>query len=75
MRRVPSRTPLSIVFALVRGSPAAAMLVGLIVGLAATAVALGGRTDDRLVETAVTVLAAFGSLLVAEHFHVSGVLA
>jgi CPA1 family monovalent cation:H+ antiporter len=47
--------------------------VGLAVGLAA--IALAGRTDDRLVETALTVLAAFSSLLVAERFHVSGVLA
>jgi CPA1 family monovalent cation:H+ antiporter len=34
-----------------------------------------GRTADRMVETAVTVAAAYGSFLVAEHFHLSGVLA
>ena len=36
---------------------------------------LAGRTDDRLVEITLTTLAAFGSFLLAEHFHVSGVLA
>jgi CPA1 family monovalent cation:H+ antiporter len=45
---------------------------------AAVAVALlliAGRTSDRLVEITLTTLAAFGSFLLAEHFHVSGVLA
>jgi CPA1 family monovalent cation:H+ antiporter len=37
--------------------------------------ALAGRTNDRLVEITLTTLAAFGSFLLAEHFHVSGVLA
>lgn len=36
---------------------------------------LGGRTDDHLVEITLTTLAAYGSFLLAEHFHVSGVLA
>jgi CPA1 family monovalent cation:H+ antiporter len=36
--------------------------------------ALAGRTQDRLVEITLTTLAAFGSFLLAEHFHVSGVL-
>lgn len=36
---------------------------------------LGGRTEDHLVEITLTALAAFGSFLLAEHFHVSGVLA
>lgn len=36
---------------------------------------LAGRTSDRLVEITLTTLAAFGSFLLAEHFHVSGVLA
>lgn len=36
---------------------------------------LGGRTRDHLVEITLTTLAAFGSFLLAEHFHVSGVLA
>src|SRR3954452_13882922 len=45
---------------------------------AAVAVSLlliAGRTSDRLVEITLTTLAAFGSFLLAEHFHVSGVLA
>ena len=36
---------------------------------------LAGRTHDRLVEIALTMLIAYGSFLVAEHFHASGVLA
>ena len=40
------------------------------------AVALAGRpTADHLVETALTAAAAYGSFLLADHFHVSGVLA
>ena len=40
------------------------------------AVALAGRsTADHLVETALTMAAAYGSFLLADHFHVSGVLA
>ena len=42
-------------------------------GLAA--VALAGTSDDHLVETALSAIAAFGSFLIAEHFHASGVLA
>ncbi|HZZ61044.1 MAG TPA: sodium:proton antiporter [Roseiarcus sp.] len=49
------------------------LLVGLVVGAAAVVVA--GTSDDHLVETALTVLAAFGSFLLADHFHGSGVLA
>jgi CPA1 family monovalent cation:H+ antiporter len=50
---------------------------GIAIGLAvgATAVALAGRTTDHLVETALTTVAAYGSFLLAEHFHCSGVLA
>lgn len=33
------------------------------------------RTSEHLIETALTTIAAFGSFLLAEHFHVSGVLA
>jgi CPA1 family monovalent cation:H+ antiporter len=36
---------------------------------------IAGRTSDRLVEITLTTLAAFGSFLLAEHFHASGVLA
>src|SRR5450432_2446459 len=36
---------------------------------------LAGRTPDYLVEITFTTLAAYGSFFVAEHFHLSGVLA
>jgi monovalent cation:H+ antiporter, CPA1 family len=36
---------------------------------------IAGRTSDPLVEITLTTLAAFGSFLLAEHFHMSGVLA
>ncbi len=49
------------------------LLVGLLVGLAAVVIA--GTSDDHLVETALTAIAAFGSFLIAERFHASGVLA
>ncbi len=49
------------------------LLIGLLVGLAAVLIA--GTSDDHLVETALTAVAAFGSFLVAEHLHASGVLA
>jgi CPA1 family monovalent cation:H+ antiporter len=57
-------------FAVIAGG---GLLVGLLVGLAA--VALAGTSDDHLVETALSAIAAFGSFLIAEHFHASGVLA
>ena len=46
---------------------------GLIIGAAAIFVA--GRTDEHLVETALTAVAAYGSFLIADHFGASGVLA
>jgi CPA1 family monovalent cation:H+ antiporter len=36
---------------------------------------LAGRTNDHLVEITLTTVAAYGSFLLAEHFHLSGVLA
>src|SRR5271169_2310450 len=39
------------------------------------AVMFAGASDDHLVETALTAVAAFGSFLIAEHFGASGVLA
>ena len=36
---------------------------------------IAGRTTDRLVEITLTMLIAYGSFLLAEHFHASGVLA
>jgi CPA1 family monovalent cation:H+ antiporter len=49
------------------------LLVGAVTGFAALLVA--GRTEDHLVEMAVTMAAAYGAFLLAEHLHVSGVLA
>ena len=49
------------------------ILVGLLCGGAAILVA--GRTSDHLVETALTTVAAYGSFLLAESLHLSGVLA
>lgn len=49
------------------------LAVGALVG--AVCLALSGRTQDHMVEIAVTNVGAFGSFLVAEHFHLSGVLA
>jgi CPA1 family monovalent cation:H+ antiporter len=48
-------------------------LVGAII--AAGFMLLAGRTPDYLVEVTFTTLAAYGSFSVAEHFHMSGVLA
>ncbi|QIG78657.1 cation:proton antiporter [Stakelama tenebrarum] len=36
---------------------------------------IAGRTSDRLIEVTLTMLVAYGSFLLAEHFHCSGVLA
>ena len=50
---------------------------GILVGLLCAGAALlaGGRTADRMVETALTVVVAYGSFLGAEALHLSGVLA
>src|SRR5437868_156590 len=49
---------------------------GLIIGLAVSGVVLVivGRTDDPLVEITLTAIAAYGSFLIAEHFHASGII-
>ena len=52
---------------------AGGLAIGLLVGLAAVLIA--GTSDDHLVETALTAVAAFGSFLVAQYAGVSGVLA
>ena len=52
---------------------AGGILVGLVCGSAASA--LAGRTSDHLVEATLTTVAAYGSFLLAENFHFSGVLA
>lgn len=44
-------------------------------GLAWLILLLAGRTDDHLVEITLTTVIAYGSFLLAEHFHFSGVLA
>ena len=49
------------------------VLCGLLVG--GLALLLTGRTDDHLVEIAFTSISAYGAFLLAEHFHLSGVLA
>ncbi len=49
------------------------VLSGLVVG--GLALALAGSTHDHLISSAVTTIAAYGAFLLAEHFHVSGVLA
>src|SRR5207237_4030709 len=50
---------------------------GIVCGAAVGGLALliAGRTDDHLVEITLTTLAAYSSFLLAEHFHMSGVLA
>jgi len=50
---------------------------GVLVGVAAALAALtvAGRTDDHLVEITLTTLTAYGSFWIAEHLHMSGVLA
>lgn len=49
---------------------------GVIVGLLVSAAILVivGRTDDPLVEITLTTIAAYGSFLIAEHFHASGII-
>jgi monovalent cation:H+ antiporter, CPA1 family len=49
---------------------------GVIIGLAVTAAILliVGRTDDPLVEITLTTIAAYGSFLLAERFHASGII-
>lgn len=49
------------------------VLCGLLV--AGAILLLVGHTDDHLLEVAFTAVAAYGSFLLAEHFHLSGVLA
>jgi CPA1 family monovalent cation:H+ antiporter len=54
-----------------------AVLGGICCGalVALVALALAGRTDDPLVVTTFTTVAAYGAFLLAEEFHTSGVLA
>ena len=64
--------PLGVLVALI-AIAGGGVLVGLLVGLGAVLVA--GTSEDHLVETAVTAVAAFGSFLIAERVGASGVLA
>jgi len=54
-----------------------AMAGGLLCGavVAAVILSLVGRTEDHLIELTFTTVAAYGSFMFAEYFHVSGVLA
>ena len=45
------------------------------VGVSGAALLIAGRTDDHLVEITLTTIAAYGSFLLAERFHASGVIA
>jgi CPA1 family monovalent cation:H+ antiporter len=49
---------------------------GIVIGLAISLAILliVGRTDDPLVEITLTTIAAYGSFLLAEHFHASGII-
>ena len=64
----PSGIALSLVWTIVGG-----VAVG--VAVAGALLLIAGRTDDHLVEITLTTIAAYGSFLFAEHFHMSGVLA
>jgi CPA1 family monovalent cation:H+ antiporter len=60
-------------YAAIAGTIGGGLLCGAVVGC--VALWLVGRTDDHLVEITFTTVAAYGSFLLAEHFHASGVLA
>jgi CPA1 family monovalent cation:H+ antiporter len=53
------------------------ILIGLFTGaiVAGLVLVIVGRTDDHLIEVALTTVAAYGSFLLAEHFGGSGILA
>ena len=55
----------------------ATLAIGLLAGVIAAGVvlAIAGRTDDHLIEVALTTVAAYGSFLLAERFGGSGILA
>jgi CPA1 family monovalent cation:H+ antiporter len=61
------------VASILAGSAGGGILVGFVCGGAAIIIA--GRISDHLVETALTTVAAYGSFLLAENLHLSGVLA
>jgi CPA1 family monovalent cation:H+ antiporter len=45
------------------------------IGVSGLILWIAGRTNDHLVEITLTTVAAYGSFLIAEHFHASGVIA
>ena len=61
----------------IAGTVAVTMAGGVLCGalVAGAILLLAGRTEDYLVEFTFTTVAAYGSFLLAEHFHSSGVLA
>ena len=65
-------TPVALVGSLL-WTVAGGVVAGLVVSGGLLIVA--GRTEDHLVEITLTTLAAYGSFLLAQHFHMSGVLA
>ena len=65
-------SPLSI-SGLLLWSVSGGVLAGAVV--AGASLLIAGRTTDHLVEITLTTVAAYGSFLLAEHFHASGVLA
>ena len=67
-----SMAPLAVIGSFINMVLGGAVL-GLIVGI--SAIWIGGRSNDALVEIVLTTVAAYGSFLLAEHAHTSGVLA
>lgn len=65
-------TPVALIGSLL-WTVAGGVVAGLLV--AGGVLVLAGRTEDHLVEITLTTIAAYGSFLLAEHFHMSGVLA
>jgi CPA1 family monovalent cation:H+ antiporter len=55
------------------GTVALSVLIGLVTGSFAARVI--GRVGDHLIELTITVVLAYGSYLLADHFHLSGVIA
>jgi CPA1 family monovalent cation:H+ antiporter len=66
-------TPPAAIFGSFLWTVAGGVLSGVVV--AGALLFIAGRTEDHLVEITLTTIAAYGSFLIAEHFHMSGVLA
>ena len=63
----------TVIFASLLWTVAGGVLSGVVV--AGVLLCIAGRTEDHLVEITLTTIAAYGSFLMAERFHMSGVLA